>query len=107
MGGDSNGEEFDEFKSCSLSADVSEYESLSCFSSDDDIYGNGGVVSSPNYSPIVGSSVVLDSSFRMPAPVTLPVFGGGREVVPPRKAAEADLSGSFCTFFSFFLYFLR
>ena len=100
MGNGSSEEEFDErserLESYSLSADVSECESLSGFSCDGDGYG-GGAVSSLNYSPLVRPEVAVNSSFRAPPPLTSPVFDGGHVVIPPRKP-EKELSGSFCIF---------
>ncbi|WKA09294.1 hypothetical protein VitviT2T_026956 [Vitis vinifera] len=94
MGNGSSEEEFDErserLESYSLSADVSECESLSGFSCDGDGYG-GGAVSSLNYSPLVRPEVAVNSSFRAPPPLTSPVFGGGHVVIPPRKP-EKELS---------------
>lgn len=79
-----------------ISHSASEYESLSGISCDDDRFSYDGAVSSLYYSSLLGPEVAVNSSFRVPLPVTLPASNGGRMVVPPQKP-EKDLSGSFCT----------
>lgn len=89
---DEGGERFESYRT--LSADASEYQSLSRCSSDGDLNGYAGAVSSLEYPPLLRSEVALNSCFRVPPPVALPVFGGGHVAIPPRKP-EKDLSGPF------------
>ncbi|RVX15972.1 Rop guanine nucleotide exchange factor 5 [Vitis vinifera] len=113
MGNGSSEEEFDErserLESYSLSADVSECESLSGFSCDGDGYG-GGAVSSLNYSPLVRPEVAVNSVSERHLQVELikerfaklllgeDMSGGGKGISTALAISNAitNLSGFYC-----------